>query len=229
MDADGSHPRQLTTGADLQFFSSPSSCPEGSILFAAGVYGAANIFKIDADGGNQSQLTREGTNGVPSCSPDGKWVIFNSSRGGNYTLWRVPLQGGTPEQLTKYASSFPALSPDGKWIAFDDYVQSEANKIGVVPFAGGQPFRTFAYSASGSPGFPLLRWTHDSRNVTYVVDKQGVSNIWVQAFDGGPPKPLTDFTSGQIFNFAWSQDGKQMALARGSLTDDVVLIRSAPR
>ena len=229
MDADGSHPRQLTTGADLQFFSSPSSCPDGSILFASGVYGAANIWRIDPDGGNQRQLTREGTNGVPSCSPDGKWVIFNASRGGDYTLWRVALQGGTPEQLTNYASSFPTISPDGKWIAFDDYAQLGANKIGVIPFAGGQPFRTFNYSASSSPGYPLLRWTQDSHNVTYVVDKQGVSNIWIQGFDNGPPKQLTDFTAGQIFNFAWSQDGRQVVLARGSLTDDVVLIRSLPR
>src|SRR5208337_1369133 len=52
MDADGNHPRQLTSGADLQFFSSPSSCPDGSIVFASGVFGAANVWRIDADGGN---------------------------------------------------------------------------------------------------------------------------------------------------------------------------------
>jgi eukaryotic-like serine/threonine-protein kinase len=228
MDADGSHPRQLTTGADLQFFSSPSSCPDGSILFASGVYGAANIWRIDPDGGNQRQLTREGTNGAPSCSPDGKWVIFNASRGGDYTLWRVPLQGGTPEQLTDYASSFPSVSPDGKWIAFDDYAQPRANKIGVIPFTGGQPLRTFDYSAS-SPGYPILHWTMDSRELTYILDKQGVSNIWVQPFDGGPPKQLTNFNAGQIFNFAWSQDGRQIAFARGSQTDDVVMIRNVLR
>jgi serine/threonine protein kinase len=229
MDADGSQPRQLTSGADLQFFSTPSSCPDGSILFASGVYGAANIWRIDPDGSNQRQLTREGTNGAPSCSPDGKWVIFNASRGGDYTLWKVPLQGGAPEQLTDYASSFPSISPNGKWIAFDDYAQPRANKIGVIPFAGGQPLRTFDYLASNSAGYPLLRWTQDSREITYIADKQGVSNIWVQPFDGGPPGQLTDFTAGRIFNFAWSQDGQQIALARGSRTDDVVLIRAVLR
>jgi len=228
MDADGSHPRQLTSGADLQFFSTPSSCPDGSILFGSGVYGAANIWRIDADGGNQRQLTHEGTNGAPSCSPDGKWVIFNASHGGDYTLWRIPLQGGTPEQLTEYASSYPSVSPDGKWIAFNDYAHPGTSRIGVVPFAGGQPVRTFDYSASSSAGYPLLRWTQDSRELTYILDKQGVSNIWVQPFDGGPPKQLTDFTAGLIFNFAWSQDGQQIALARGSWTADVVLIRTAP-
>jgi Tol biopolymer transport system component len=208
MDADGSHARQLTSGADLQFFSSPSSCRNGSMLFASGVFGAANIWSIDPDGGNQ-RLTREGTNGVPSCSPNEKWVVFNASRGGDYTLWRVSLQGGTPEQLTDYGSAYPAVSPDG--------------------IAGGQPVQTFDYSASSSPGYPIIRWTQDGRNLTYIRDRQGVSNIWAQPLGGGPPKQLTDFEAGQIFNFAWSQDGHQLALARGSRTSDVVLIRRSLR
>jgi eukaryotic-like serine/threonine-protein kinase len=229
MDADGTHPRQLTSGADLQFFSSPSSCPDGTILFASGVYGAANIWSIDADGGNRKQLTSGGTNGAPSCSPDGKWVVFNASHGGDYTLWRIPIQGGTPQQLTDYASSYPSVSPDGKWIAFDEYSYRGANKIGVIPFAGGQPVRTFDYDAHSSVGYPIIRWTHDGRALTYVLDQQGVSNIWEQPFEGGPPKQLTDFTGGQIFNYAWSKDGQQLALARGSQTNDVVLIRSSSK
>src|SRR5271169_289465 len=227
MEADGSHPRQLTSGADLQFFSSPSPCPDGSILFASGPYGSANIWSIDADGGNQKPLTQGGTNGAPSCSPDGKWAVFNASHGGDYALWKVPLQGGTPEQLTNYASAYPTVSPDGKWIAFNDYAVPNATKIGVIPFAGGQPAKTFDYSASSFAGYPVTHWTPDGRVLTYIRDQQGISNIWAQPIDGGPPKQLTDFTAGQIFNFAWSKDGRQIVLARGSQTSDVVLIHSS--
>ncbi|MGD0507010.1 MAG: protein kinase [Terriglobales bacterium] len=229
MDADGSHPQQLTSDADLQFFSSPSSCPDGTILFASGVYGSANIWSVGTDGGNRKQLTSAGTNGAPSCSPDGKWVVFNASHGGDYALWRVPIQGGTPEQLTNYGSSYPAVSPDGKWIAFNDYALPQVNKIGVIPFAGGQPVRTFDYSASNFAGYPIIRWTQDGRDLTYIRDQQGVSNLWAQPLDGSPPKQLTDFTAGQIFNFAWSKDGHQLALARGSQTSDVVLIHNSIR
>ena len=229
METDGSHPRQLTSGADLQFFSSPSSCPDGSILFASGVYGSANIWSIDADGSNRKPLTQDGTNGAPSCSPDGKWAIFNASHGGDYALWRVPIQGGTPEQLTNYASSYPAVSPDGNWIAFNDYTQPKATKIGVIPFAGGQPVWTFDYSASSFAGYPIIHWTQNGRDLTYIRDQQGVANIWAQSLDGGPPRRFTDFTAGQIFNFAWSKDGHQLALARGSQTSDVVLIHSSLR
>jgi serine/threonine protein kinase/Tol biopolymer transport system component len=229
MDADGSHPRRLTSDADLQFFSSPSSCPDGAILFASGVYGSANIWSIDPDGGNRKQLTFGGTNGAPSCSSDGKWAVFNASHGGDYALWRVPIQGGTPEQLTNYASSYPSVSPDGKWIAFNDYVLPSTTRIGVIPFAGGHPVRTFDYSASPFAGYPIIRWTGDGRDLTYIRDQQGVSNLWAQPLDGSPPRQVTDFTNGQIFNFAWSKDGHQLALARGFQTSDVVLIHSSPR
>jgi hypothetical protein len=35
---------------------------------------------------------------------------------------------------------------------------------------------------------------------------------------------LTDFKDGRIFDFAFSRDGKQIAFARGTVTQDVVLI-----
>jgi Tol biopolymer transport system component/predicted Ser/Thr protein kinase len=225
VDPDGAHSRQLTTDADLQFFSTPSSCPDGSIVFASGAIGAANIWSIDQDGGNRKQLTREGTNGAPSCSPDGKWVVFNASRGGDYTLWRVPLPGGAAEQLTDYPSTYPVVSPDGKWIAFDDDTHLGVSRIGVIPFAGGKPVQTFDYPGSILGGHPIIRWTQDGRDLTYLQDQQGVSNIWAQPLDGGPHRQVTDFTAGQIFNFCWAKNGQQLALARGSQTSDVVLIR----
>jgi hypothetical protein len=64
----------------------------------------------------------------------------------------------------------------------------------------------------------------EARALTYIVTKNGVSDIWAQPIDGGPPKQLTDFTSDMIFSYAWSRDGKKLALARGSKTSDVVLI-----
>lgn len=226
MDADGSHSRQLTSDAGLQFFSFPSACPDGTILYASGPMGGSNVWRVDADGGNRKQLTHEGTNGVPSCSPDGKWVVFNSSRGGSYTLWRVPLRGGTAEQLTDYSSAFPAVSPDGKWIAFDDRTHSTPRQMAVIPFAGGHPVKTFVYPGSGVSGYPIIRWRPDGSELTYLREEQGVSNVWGQPLEGGPPKQITHFEAGQIVNFAWSNDGRQLALARGSESSDVVLIRN---
>lgn len=73
--------------------------------------------------------------------------------------------------------------------------------------------------------FHIIRWTQDGRDLTYLQDQQGVSNIWAQPLDGGPQRQVTDFTAGQIFNFCWAKNGQQLALARGTQTSDVVLIR----
>jgi hypothetical protein len=55
---------------------------------------------------------------------------------------------------------------------------------------------------------------------------KGVTNIWTQLLAGGPPKQVTHFTTGHLFNFAWSPKG-DMVLARGSQSSDVVLIRNS--
>jgi Tol biopolymer transport system component len=56
------------------------------------------------------------------------------------------------------------------------------------------------------------------------LTRGGASNIWRQALAGGLPKQITSFKSDLIFFFAWSRDGKQLALERGATSSDVVLI-----
>jgi Tol biopolymer transport system component len=77
----------------------------------------------------------------------------------------------------------------------------------------------------GTPTRP--RWTPDGQGLAYLVKQKGVDYIWVQPLKGGPPKQWTHFASGQIFNFAWSRDGNKLALARGGISGDIVVIANA--
>jgi Tol biopolymer transport system component len=65
----------------------------------------------------------------------------------------------------------------------------------------------------------------DGKAVAYVDTHEGVSNIWSQPIDGGSPQQLTRFKSDRTFSFGLSPDGRQLVLARGTQTRDVVLIR----
>ena len=70
-----------------------------------------------------------------------------------------------------------------------------------------------------------LWWTPDGRSVVDVDTPRGVSNVWRLGLDGGPPEPLTRFETGQIFSLALSRDGRRLAVSRGTIEADVVLVQ----
>jgi len=215
MNADGSNQKQLTMNAGRNTW--PAVSPDGRYLvFMSNRAGSSGVWRMNLDGSNPKQLTSNGT--APQYSPDGNWVVYFYSL--PPALWKVPTGGGTPVRLADPPSSYPAIAPDGKLIA---YFTVHGQKIAVMPFEGGPPIKTFDSTPGVVPLYPGLRWTPDGRALTYVVTSGGVSNIWSQPIDGGPPRQLTDFKAEQIFAFDWSRDGR-LLLARGVANRDVVLI-----
>lgn len=91
-----------------------------------------------------------------------------------------------------------------------------------MPFEGGQPRKTFEYTAILAFDDALC-WTPESEAIAYVDTRRGVSNLWAQLLAGGLPRQLTNFHTGVIFDFAWSCN-RQLALSRGAQKSDVVLI-----
>lgn len=219
---DGSNQSQLTAGARLNW--QPAVSKDGHyILFTSDRAGTPNIWRMDTDGSNPKQLTSGSGENLAQCSPDGKWVLYTLIGAGKPTVWKVSINGGAPQQLTEKFTSAPVISPDGKVIAclYREDQPGSAVKIALLPIEGGEPLKLFDTPTSVGQ---LIRWTEDGRAVTYIVTSGGVSNIWSQSIEGGAPKQLTSFKSDQIFWFDWSRDGKQLAVARGSVTSDVVLI-----
>jgi eukaryotic-like serine/threonine-protein kinase len=226
ISVDGTANKQLTSDSYTEGLGCVS--PDGRYaIFSSNRLGNFNIWRMDFGSGEQKQLT-QGTeiDSQPGCTPDGQWVVFRSLRQGKSTFWKVPLSGGTPEQLSDKSSTWAKVSPDGKLVAlryFDD--QANANKIAVIPFAGGGPIKNLDVSA----GFRDvgLGWTPDSRAIIYADARDNADNIWSMPVDEGASRQLTNFNTGLIFAFQMSPDGKQIALSRGSQTDDVILIRDS--
>jgi Tol biopolymer transport system component/predicted Ser/Thr protein kinase len=223
VNTDGSHPQNLTNphGANDENF---SVCPAGQyIVFDSDRQGGVNLWRINRDGSGLTHLTHGSFDETPSCSPDGKWVIFASLGQGSPELWRVPIEGGQGEKITDQPCHASSISPDSKWIAC---VAPEGghSKIAVIPFSGGRSVKMFPVPAGAT--VPPIHWTPDGRAIGYLNTVNGVSNVWTQPLAGGSPKQVTQFTSGRVFNFAWSPKG-DLALARGTQPSDVVLIRNA--
>lgn len=185
---------------------------------------SANIWRIDIDGGNPKQLTRGGHDARPHISPDGKWVIYTHRITPVMpTLWKVPLEGGEPVQLHGEFTFGNAVSPDGMLVACG-YRGQKSNwqgKIALLPVSGGPPVKLFDLPPGISP-YGHIQWTPGGKSLT--VSSPSITKIWMQPLDGSPAKELIDFQSDSVWRFAWSPDGSQLAVARGSTISDVALI-----
>ncbi|KAI3840217.1 hypothetical protein MKX03_035106 [Papaver bracteatum] len=92
--------------------------------------------EIDQISAEVKMLTKEdsGNNAFPSCSPDGKEIVFRSGRSGYKNLYIVDAVNGEFDgkirQLTEgpWIDTMPSWSPDGKLIAFSSNRHNPADE-----------------------------------------------------------------------------------------------------
>jgi Tol biopolymer transport system component len=214
MNPDGS--QRMPLRPEFPNFVSFSTCGDKYVIFDNQKEGTSELWRTDADGSNPAKLAEDVIRS--DCSPDGKWVLYSSAN----TLYRVPVEGGLGQKVAYAIGGNGAVSPDGEWIA---YVHQEGEpvpelKISIVPANGGDARYVFSAPRDAS----TLRWSPDGGGVQYLTTKSGATNVWEQRLTGGEPRPFTSFSSGRIFDFSWTHDGRQLLLAKGELTSDVVLI-----
>ena len=224
MEADGSNQHLLMLNKKNAML--PAVSADGHYIAFAATGGGPilYIWKMDIDGGNLKQLTTHGES-FPQFTPDGKWIIYTAFSSGIVALWKIPATGGTPQQITNEPAAGGAISHNGNLIACF-YQGTDSTKkwmLAILRSSGGKPIKIFKLPV----GFSMdvqLRWTPDDKAITYIVDFNGISNIWSQPLDGSPPKKVTGFNGKQINAYDFSRNGT-LACARGNAESDVVLIK----
>jgi TolB protein len=106
MDADGSNVQQITKEG---YAVSPSWSPNGMALafswirhYGPGAPGGQDIYIMDVASRQFLQLTHDsGRNDFPSWSPDGRHLVFQSTRTGSEQIWTMLADGTHQQQLTK--------------------------------------------------------------------------------------------------------------------------------
>ena len=101
---------------------------------------AMEIFSADLDGHILRQLTNSpGYDAEGAYTPDGKHIVFCSTRGGNPNIYVMDADGGKVRQLT-HESSYnggPFTSPDGSWVVYrSDRKQEGFLQLHVIGFDG---------------------------------------------------------------------------------------------
>ena len=138
-----------------------------------------------APGGDKIRVTTDPSGEFdPAWSSDGKYLAFNSSRSGFYSLYRRRSDGSGSDELVAEAGAggmmAPNWSPDSKFIIFN-YRQD----LWMQSLEGAQKPSVFVQTPFNetSPAF-----SPDGRWIVYASDRTGRQEIYVRPFPSKEPE-----------------------------------------
>ena len=230
---DGSGRIDLLERDDLAY--APTACGAGDVIVLTRVLEnhQPTVWRLNVATGELKQLTFGRGEEFPSCTPDGKWVVYRGLLATDSVghILRVSIDGGAPVELAHGGVVSPLVSPDGTLVV---YVRSDGKGLGtkrkwvVQGLESGAIVREFEVPLNDN-GLTAqqLGWTPDGRAFTFVHNTTGnAQNVYMQPLSGGAPVQLTHFDSepAMVAAYAWSRDGKKFAITRARYNDtDVVM------
>ncbi|HYV39310.1 MAG TPA: S9 family peptidase [Gemmataceae bacterium] len=228
----GAKKRPMTLDDLFKFkrVSDPQISPDGKwVVYTVGTVDdvatnktSSTLWLASTDGKTRRQLTNTAKKDRQArWSPDGKSILFVSTRGGSPQLWIIDLDGGEARQLTKVSTgvSEPTWSRDGKRIAFVSTVWPEFSD---KPFKESDKLNKERMDErEGSPVkakvFTRLFYRHWDE---YVEDKR--MHLFVCEFADGKASEPRDVTPGDYdayptsdtfattVNYTFSPDGSHL-------------------
>jgi Tol biopolymer transport system component len=208
ISASGGLPERLAVGGDNVVY--PSISRRGHRLaYAKGSTGDVNIYRIERSGSSNRwspptkfiSSTQRDTNA--QFSPDGKHIVFESSRAGNFGIWVCDNDGSNPVEVSSSDREWtgtPRWSPDGRQIAFDLKREHDWD-IYTTGVDGGPPRRLTTESSDEN----VPSWSRDGRWIYFSSNRTGKRQVWKAPAEGGEAVQVTK--EGGFLAFE-SPDGK---------------------
>ena len=212
-------PERLTTGLDV--FTMASSADGRRLSYSVATL-RQNIWSLPVpfEGPVSVKEARPVTTGNRTIegvgvSADGKWLAFDSDQSGNRSLFKMPVGGGEPVQLTTAPTMdcCPSWSPDGTEVAFHAF-RTGNRDIFVISADGGT-----ARQLTNDPEQEFYpHWSPDGTRVVFHSGRRGAPEIYVLSKDKGE---LSGETPVQVtFDGGaqprWSPDGRLIAYVSDS-------------
>ena len=187
----------------------------------------SDIFIANADGSGARALFASPAQEFNAVfAPDGKWIVFTSTRDGSADLYRANVDGSGLERLVGDAAydDQAAISPDGKFVAFVSSRSGNAD-IFILDLAS----RSVRNVTNDSAGDFRPAWSPDGRWLAFSSDRkskkpigpggfaiQQSTEIFVMLAVGSELRQVTRFDE-----FAgsprWSNDGKRLVFYHADL------------
>jgi Tol biopolymer transport system component len=153
-----------------------------------------NLWRADA--GNSAQPhserlteTTDQWNFGPHVSPDGRHIVFVSTRSGNQEIWLSGSRGEDPKRLTSLGGArleTPVWSPDGQRILFSARRQAIAQLYAIGVSGGVVEQWTSEPTDAVAPS-----WSRNGRRVYFASRRGGAWQVWKLEVEGGRLSPVT--------------------------------------
>jgi dipeptidyl aminopeptidase/acylaminoacyl peptidase len=182
-----------------------------------------DLWICSIDGTNVRQLTNDPKHDRnPAWSPDGQWIAFESTRGGDSQIWLISPEGGEPRQLTKISTEADTVvwAPDSKSLGFISTVNPAYSS---KPFSESDALnkKDLDQAKNGKVKAKIITKYFYKHWDQWVDGKR--KHIFIQSINGGDPKDVTPgdrdgvptsttFAEGPEFTF--SPDGKELAFTQ---------------
>lgn len=148
--------------------------------------------------------------GQPQWSPDGRLILFVSTRSVVPGLWTIRPDGSDFVQLGKVEApqGSPSWSPDGRRVVFES--QRDVNwEIYTMDGDGGNSVNlTRNPSDDRSP-----KWSPDGQWILFRSMRDGGEDLYVMRADGAEPVNITQTPGRAETNFIWSPDSERVYYA----------------
>jgi Tol biopolymer transport system component len=222
--SDTKNTKQLTSSAvAADGYSGIAFAPDDTIIFTSPRTGNIDLWRMNADGSNQQQLTANAGNfnGRPRVTPDGRYIVFVSSRTGTSHIWRMDADGRNAMQLTDSTNGedLPNLSADGQWIYYSPS-NEKTSTIMKVSINGGSFVRVsgdvtaweWEWDAVPSPDGKLLACS------VYLDKSDKPWKIAIVPSEGGEPLKLLDVPAFRHIK-RWTNDSKSIVYIDGATAE----------
>jgi Tol biopolymer transport system component len=134
----------------------------------------------------------------PRLSPDGRRLVFGSTRsGGTGDLWLADADGSNLQLFTHVSNrnlGSPSWSPDGRRVVFDSFGREDSHfHIWMIEADGGPPRRLT--TRAGDEHGPS--WSHDGQWIYFTSEQEGPArDVWRVSADERISERLIQGTSG---------------------------------
>ena len=269
---DKTHPFSVDDMLAMERLSDPQVSPDGKwIVFVLkktdleANLARSDLWLIRSEGSDLRRLTSHPeADSNPRWTSDSKTIFFLSSRSGSSQVWRIQIDGGEAEQITRQSLDVGNLviSPDGKFIAFtmevfpdcnaactkekldavkqkktsgriyerafvrhwDAYKDGRRSHLFIMPSRCSEAVDVMRGMDADTPSRPFggpeeITFTPDSTGVVFAARDVGREEPWSTDFDlyftpvdgSQPPKCLTEENQAWDTQPVFSPDGKTLA------------------